>query len=87
MLGETTRQARWQIGNMLQCHGYAVVRGLLQETLQVVQSGGMRTSAGDRARTTGGIFFYLAKERHGKEYRAFMQARRQAKKKVQEVKG
>jgi hypothetical protein len=42
---------------------------VLHDTLEVMNAGGMLTNAGDRLRTKGGVFFYLARGRMSDETR------------------
>ncbi len=48
------------IGGML---GMEAVEELFQRTLEIEAAGGMMTKEGDRRRTTGGVFFLLARDR------------------------
>jgi hypothetical protein len=62
-LGETEKLPMSQINRMARFAGRPFVETLLEETMQIEESGGMMTSDGDRRRTVGGIFFYLARRR------------------------
>ncbi|MCS6835798.1 MAG: phosphorylated adapter RNA export RNA-binding domain-containing protein [Anaerolineae bacterium] len=58
-----------QIGRIIEVMGESAARELLAETLKVEEQGGMMTNSGDRRRTPGGVFFYLAKGRLTPEQR------------------
>jgi hypothetical protein len=59
-LGETQPAPLAQIIRMLGLWGPERVKALEQEALTLYQGEGMLTAKGDRKRTAGGIFFYLA---------------------------
>ena len=60
-LGETGEQPRRQLTNMARICGIEFIQRLLEKTLETEASGGMLTRRGDRRRTPGGVFFYLAR--------------------------
>ena len=62
-LGETEKLPMSQINRMARFAGRPFVETLLEETMEIEESGGMMTSDGTRRRTVGGIFFYLARRR------------------------
>lgn len=62
-LGETEQRPRGQIIHLIEMKGTDFALQLLQDTLKVQEEGGMEVTDGSRKRTTGGIFFKLAKDR------------------------
>ena len=59
-LGEPGEEQRKQLFFLVRALGRTQSRALLEETLRIEESGGMRLSDGSRRRTPGGIFFHLA---------------------------
>lgn len=68
-LQEVERVPIQQIGRIVEVLGEATARELLAEALKVEEAGGMLTNSGDRRRTPGGVYFYLAKGRLTPEQR------------------
>jgi hypothetical protein len=62
-LGETDEKPLRQIRTLTLLRGMDFVRELVAETLQVEADGGLMIGNGERRRTTGGVFFFLARER------------------------
>jgi phosphorylated adapter RNA export protein len=75
MLGETQIMPISQIKMLILALGRPIVMELLRETLQIEMKGGMMISNGSRRRTPGGVFFYLARKKHGKTYQAYVEKR------------
>ena len=69
-LGETNQVALEQIEGVLNICGEDFAREILEETLKIEADGGMMTFKGDRKRTTGGVFFAVAKDKMTAEQRA-----------------
>ncbi len=66
-LGETQAWPKRIINTLVRKLGPEVCLSLLEETMQIEESGGMMTSDGKKRRTPGGTFFKLAKEKGGPE--------------------
>jgi hypothetical protein len=66
LLGETEFVPFSQIYTIVRVLGRERVLKLLQKTLQIEQAGGLLTCDGTARRTTGGVFFFLAKGRYKK---------------------
>lgn len=62
-LQETDPRPRGQIMHILEEMGEEFTRQLLADTFKVQEEGGMDIEDGSRKRTTGGVFFKLAKDR------------------------
>ncbi|NJP05930.1 MAG: hypothetical protein HC837_10055 [Chloroflexaceae bacterium] len=62
-LGETEPDPILRIAAIEQQLGSVFVDAILAETHRIEAQGGLRISDGSRRRTTGGIFFYLVKQR------------------------
>lgn len=62
-LGETASSPIRQISVLVRHYGPEYARALLHETLRVEKQGGLLVSDGQRRRTPGGVYFYLAKSR------------------------
>ncbi len=71
-LDETSKAALKQIEDVLNICGEDFAHETLEETLKTVADGGMLTLKGDRKRTTGGVFFALAKDKMTAEQRALI---------------
>lgn len=69
ILGETKAAPRRLLARILHVCGLDFVEAVLDETRRIEANGGMMTKRGDRRRTTGGVFLYLAKGRMTKEQR------------------
>jgi len=69
VLRETESLPKAQVARIVAVMGEAAARELLAETLKVEEAGGMLTNSGDRRRTPGGVYFYLAKGRMTPEQR------------------
>jgi hypothetical protein len=78
-LGETEKLPRSQIARIIRFCGVAFAEQTLQEALAVEANGGMLTASGDRGRTPGGVFFFLAQEKMTKKQRYQVFAPRQPK--------
>jgi hypothetical protein len=61
-LGETERKPRRQIFEVVERGGVEFAENLLKETLEIEAAGGMMIEKGERRRTKGGVFFYLARK-------------------------
>jgi hypothetical protein len=61
-----------QIARIVAVLGEAVARELLADTLKIEEAGGMLTNSGERRRTPGGVYFYLAKGRMTPEQRGLV---------------
>ncbi|MEQ8677180.1 MAG: phosphorylated adapter RNA export RNA-binding domain-containing protein [Aggregatilineales bacterium] len=61
-LNETAPKPRRQITQIVESCGVEFVDQLLKETEEVEAQGGMLIEKGDRRRTKGGVFFYLARK-------------------------
>ena len=61
-LGETEAEPQAQLARLVRFLGGEATERLLAETLSVQGAGGMPTMSGERMRTPGGVFFYLAKQ-------------------------
>lgn len=68
-LGETLRGPRRLVREIVEHCGVDFAQEILKDTNEVMALGGMLTSAGDRLRTKGGVFFYLARGRMTDETR------------------
>jgi hypothetical protein len=68
-LGETDNKPRKQLANIIYRCGVEFVQDVLKETKEVEANGGLLIADGSRRRTTGGVFFYLARERMPEELR------------------
>ncbi len=68
-LGETDTVPLRQIEAMARLCGTFFVEALVQEALEIEASEGLMTSDGERRRTKGGIFFYLARYRMSPDVR------------------
>lgn len=68
-LGEKQRGPRNLVFAVVKSCGTEFAQQLLHDALEIEQLGGMLTTEGDRRRTVGGVFFYLARGRMTKELR------------------
>lgn len=68
-LGETEGKPLKQIASIVHHCGVEFAQNLLQETLEVEAGGGMLINDGQRRRTPGGVFFYLARLRMPEDIR------------------
>ena len=62
VLGETKRIPRMMIERIIRLRGVEFAQALLEETLKIESEGGMMTLDGSRRRTTGGVYFRLARQ-------------------------
>lgn len=62
-LGETEPNPIKQITVLIRHFGAERMLDLLEETLKIEEQGGMMVANGQRRRTPGGVFFFLAKDR------------------------
>src|SRR5690606_41075973 len=69
LLGETQSQPILLIGRIIRFCGLDFAQRILDETFTIEQKGGLKRQDGKGYRTTGGIFFYLAKKQAPKEAR------------------
>ena len=69
ILGEKFHGPRKLVQNVVEYSGVDFARDVLRDTEEVMAAGGMLTAAGDRLRTKGGVFFYLARGRMSDELR------------------
>lgn len=69
ILGEKFHGPRKLVQNVVEHCGADFAREVVQDTEAVMAAGGMLTAAGDRLRTKGGVFFYLARGRMSDEVR------------------
>jgi hypothetical protein len=60
-LEETEKQPRYQLLRMRKACGMSFMEALLDETLSVEENGGIMTVDMSRRRTTGGVYFFLAR--------------------------
>ncbi len=68
-LGEKQRGPRNLVFAVVKSCGTEFARQLLRDAQEIERLGGMLTTEGDRRRTIGGVFFYLARGRMSKELR------------------
>lgn len=68
-LGEKQHGPRKLVRDVVERCGVDFARDVLKDTEEVMALGGMLTAAGDRLRTKGGVFFYLARGRMSDETR------------------
>lgn len=68
-LGEKEFRVRKIIEELVNYFGVDLARDLLKQTLEIEKSGGMLTPEGDRRRTPGGVFIFLAKQQLPQEAR------------------
>ncbi len=69
LLGETQAQPILLIGRIIRFCGLDFAQRIVDETFTIEQKGGLKRDDGKGYRTTGGIFFYLAKKQAPKEAR------------------
>lgn len=83
-LGETEKGARKQVVNIVKHCGIDFATAMLEETLKIEENGGMMTLDGERRRSPGGVYFYLARGRMTDEQRlaVFPPRKWQAQKRV-----
>lgn len=62
-LGEKKPKPLGQIASLVRLRGEAFVAQLVQDTQEIEKQGGLMTVKGNRRRTTGGVFFHLARKR------------------------
>ena len=62
-LGETEPEPRAQIARVVEHCGVEFARKILRKTLDAEAKGGILVKSGERRRTPGGVFFFLAKGR------------------------
>ncbi len=62
-LEETEKKPRRMLEAIVMLCGIAFAQAIVEETFQIEAQGGFITKEGDRRRTTGGVFFYLARFR------------------------
>lgn len=60
-LGEGEKKPQRQIRQIVERAGIEFAERLLQETKEIEANGGMTIDSGDRKRTPGGVYFYLAR--------------------------
>lgn len=60
-LGEPDKKPQRQIKQVIERAGLEFAQRLLDETKKIEENGGMTIDNGDRRRTPGGVFFYLAR--------------------------
>jgi hypothetical protein len=87
MLGETEAEPRALLARLVAHLGLGESQRLLKETQAILDAGGMLTGNGQRQRTPGGVFFYLAKhaipkKQRGQFWPQFVQKERVASAKV-----
>lgn len=75
LLGETQPQPILLIARIIRFCGLDFAQRIIDETFAIEQKGGLKRDDGKGYRTTGGIFFYLAKNQAPREdrHRAFRQ--------------
>ena len=71
-LGETKFPALQQLDRCVRVLGEAMVEEVLHETERIEQGEGLLTTDGQRRRTKGGVFLYLARGRCTPEQRAIV---------------
>ncbi len=69
VLGEKQHGPRKLVRDVVERCGVEFARSVLKDTEEVMALGGMLTAVGDRLRTKGGVFFYLARGRMSDETR------------------
>lgn len=60
-LGETEPKPRYQIARIIMLCGYEFAQDMVKQAMEVEANEGLFTSDGERRRTLGGVFFYLAR--------------------------
>ena len=80
-LGEKQYGPRSLITSIVKHGGVDFAQQLLTEALEIEQQGGMLTTDGERRRTLGGVYFYLARGRMPKETRDLVFPHRTKRKK------
>lgn len=60
-LGETEKKPRRQIMKIIERMGVDFAQDLLKQTQEIEANGGMMIATGERRRTPGGVFFFLAR--------------------------
>lgn len=68
-LGETEPKPRYQIARIIMLCGIEFAQEMVKQALEVEADGGLLTSDGERRRTLGGVFFYLARTNMPEEER------------------
>ena len=68
-LGETEASPRFQIASIIQVCGADFAQQILDQTWEIQAQGGLLVPDGNRKRTRGGVFFYLAREQMNEEQR------------------
>ncbi|MGJ3239537.1 MAG: hypothetical protein ACFE0Q_12580 [Anaerolineae bacterium] len=68
-LGETDEKPVSQIAQLIEHMGYEWVKAQVEDTERIEEKGGMKTDDGQRQRTKGGVFFYVAKGKMEDEVR------------------
>jgi hypothetical protein len=80
-LGETAPNPLRQIKGIIELCGAEFTQTILQEALKIEAGEGMMVNSGERRRTIGGVFFYLARGRMtgAQRYKIFGQSKKGAK--------
>ncbi|GAB4517562.1 MAG: hypothetical protein OHK0046_24240 [Anaerolineae bacterium] len=68
-LNETDKKPRRQIMKIVELMGPEFAQQILKESLEIEANGGMMIASGERRRTPGGVFFYIAREKMPEEAR------------------
>ena len=75
-LGETEEKPLRMINAMVLLCGTSFAQAIANEAKEIESAGGLTTSDGERQRTLGGIFFYLARHRMPDEMRKIIYNRK-----------
>lgn len=68
-LGESDEGPVRQIVQIIELCGADFAKKMLEETMEIEEKGGMKTHKGDRRRTPGGVYFFIAKGKMDEEMR------------------
>lgn len=75
-MGETEKKPLRMLEAIITLCGVAFARAIFEEAKQVEAQGGLLTATGDKRRTLGGVFFYLARFRMSRPVRRIVYTRK-----------